>query len=127
MTVAYSLTQSNQYKKNKEEGMTRYSNTGNDDDGYVVDELISGGRGRESREEDADFRDAIKNIGRDFKNLKEKHKKTLANAYKRSMQKRQAKARQGNLDSSAIQIRREGILARPNPQDRKRSNTNLSE
>jgi hypothetical protein len=122
MTVVCSLTQSSQYKKNKEEAMSRYSDTGNDDDGHLVDEIIGGGRGRESREEDADFLDAIKNIGRDFKNLKEKHQKTLANAYKRSMQKRQAKARRGNLDGSAIQIRREGILARPNPQDRKRSN-----
>jgi hypothetical protein len=102
--------------------MTRYSDTGNDDDGYAVDELIGGGRGKEPQEEDADFLDAIKHIGRDFKNLKEKHKKTLAKAYEQSMKKRQAKARRGNAESSAIEIRREGILARPNPQDKKRAN-----
>jgi hypothetical protein len=102
--------------------MTRYSDTGNDDDGYLVDEIMGGGRDREPGEEDPDFVDAIKNIGRDFKNLKEKHQKALAKAYQRSLKKRQAKARRGNPGDGRIQIRHEGFLARPNPQDKKRAN-----
>ena len=102
--------------------MARYSDTGNDDDGYSVDELIGGGRGREPKEEDSDFMDAIKGIGRDFKNLKEKHQKALAKAYEKSMKKRQAKAKWEQPGNGRIQVRREGLLARPNPQDKKRAN-----
>jgi hypothetical protein len=110
-------------KTDKEEwNMTRNLGTGNADDGYVVEGVIGGGRGRESKEEDADFLDAIKNIGRDFKNLKEKHQKALAQAYQQSMKKRQAKAKWESPGNGRIQIRHEGLLARPNPQDKQRAN-----
>jgi hypothetical protein len=111
-----------QNKTNREERMTRYSDTGNDDDGYLVDEILGRGRGREPKEEDADCMDAIKGIGRDFKNLKEKHQKALAKAYEKSMKKREAKAKWEQPGNGRIQVRREGLLARPNPQDKKRAN-----
>jgi hypothetical protein len=83
--------------------------------GKIVDGTVIGGSGRAADAKESLLGSVLNGTG-----LQEKHKQSLAEAIRKAMKIRQEDAKWGKPGSGEMEIRRQGILHRPNPIDQRR-------